>query len=361
MVIKDVRATRLRIPFIEQPLMTKNYARPREFVIVEIETKSGIVGMGYVIFLGTGSATVKACIEEMMAPQIVGRDATEIEGIWRSLWQSTQGVGRMGVTMFAMSAIDIALWDIVGKKAGMPLHRLWGHCRDEIPVYGSGCWRGLGGDGMADKAKQYVAEGFNAIKMQVGHMYTDRQDVANVRTVRDALGPDIDIMIDVNQAWTADRAILVGRKIEEYDIFWLEEPVVASDFPGYLRIAEALDIRIVGGENHYTRWDLRPFFENPRIPILQPDVARGGLTELRKIAAVADTFGMTMAPHHFPELMVQLMASIPNGQILEYMDWFADLFIDPPRPAKGMMRPSERPGHGLTLNPDVVRDYRLAA
>lgn len=359
MKIKEVRATRLSVPFRELPLMSKGYNRPREFVIVHITTESGITGFGYVIMLRGGSATVKSCIDEMMAPQIIGRDATEIEGIWNGLYKSSYDLGRMGVALFAISAIDIALWDIVGKKAGLPLHRLWGNCRDAIPVYGSGCWRGLGGDGMAEKAQQYVAEGYQAIKMQCGHMFTAREDVANVRTVRDAVGPDVDIMIDINQAWTADTTIQIGRKLEQFDVYWLEEPVPANDIPGYLRAARTLDIRIVGGESHWTRWEMRPFFEEPVVPILQPDVARGGLTELRKIAAVAETWGITLAPHHFPELMTHLMASIPNALILEFMDWFDDLFVDPPRPEGGMMRPPEAPGHGLVLNDDLVRDHTL--
>ena len=126
-------------------------------------------------------------------------------------------------------------------------------------------------------------------------------------------------MIDVNMGWTADVAIQMGRKFQDYDVYWLEEPVVPDDFAGYSRIAEALDLRIVGGETHFTRFDLKPFFENPRLPILQPDPMRGGLTELRKIATLADTWGMTIAPHLFPELNVQLLASIPNGLWIEDM------------------------------------------
>ena len=131
--------------------------------------------------------------------------------------------------------------------------------------------------------------------------------------MREALGPDIDIMIDVNMGWSADVAIEMGRKFEKYDIYWLEEPVPADDFAGYQRIAAALDMRVVGGETHFTRYDLRPFFINPCLPILQPDPMRGGMTDLRKISALADTFGITIAPHLFPELNVHLLASIPNG------------------------------------------------
>ena len=140
--------------------------------------------------------------------------------------------------------------------------------------------------------------------------------------------PTIEIMIDVNMGWSADTAIQMGRKFQDYDVYWLEEPVPAEDFAGYLRIAEALDLRIVGGETHFTRYDLRPFLENPKLPILQPDVMRGGLTELRKIAALADTWGMSLAPHLFPELMVQVMAAIPNGIWLEQMGWLDDLWVE---------------------------------
>ena len=149
--------------------------------------------------------------------------------------------------------------------------------------------------------------------MQVAHTQDLATDLDNVRRMREALGPDIAIMIDVNMGWTADVAIQMGRKFEAYDVYWLEEPVVADDFAGYMRIAEALDLRIVGGETHFTRFDLRPFLENPRLPILQPDPMRGGFTDLRKTATLADTWGMSFAPHLFPELNVQLLASIPNG------------------------------------------------
>jgi L-alanine-DL-glutamate epimerase-like enolase superfamily enzyme len=258
-----------------------------------------------------------------------------------------------------MSALDIALWDAVGKRAGLPLHRLWGHVRSQIPVYGSGCFRGSGGDGMIAKALHYKSQGYKAIKMQVAHTDNLRGDVDNVRRMREALGPDIDIMIDVNQGWTADVAIEMGHKFAPYDIYWLEEPVPADDFKGYFRVAEALPIRIVGGETHFTRFDLRPFFENLRVPILQPDPMRGGFTELRKIAVLADSWGMTIAPHLFPELNVQLLASIPNGIWIEDMGLSNDLFVDPVPVIKGMITAPERPGHGLAFRPEILRDCRI--
>ena len=197
--------------------------------------------------------------------------------------------------------------------------------------------------------------------MQVAHTATLATDLDNVRRMREAVGPDIDIMIDVNMGWTADVAIQMGRKFQDYDVYWLEEPVVPDDFAGYLRIADALDLRIVGGETHFTRFDLKPFFENPKLPILQPDPMRGGLTELRKIATVADTWGMTIAPHLFPELNVQLLASIPNGLWIEDMGLAEDLWVDPVPVKNGMITAPERPGHGLAFKPEILRDCAVSA
>jgi L-alanine-DL-glutamate epimerase-like enolase superfamily enzyme len=362
MTIREVRTTLLRMPWPDDPWMAGHaLGKTRDLVVVEVETAGGIVGMGYLNPLGTPPVlrTLDACIEEVVKPQVLGRDATEIEGIWRDLWRSTLPKGRGGIVMMAASAIDIALWDALGKRAGLPLHRLWGHVRSEIPIYGSGCFRGLGGDGMIAKARHYVAQGFKAIKMQVAHVHDPKTDLANVRRMREALGPDIEIMIDVNMGWTADLAILMGRKFEEYDVYWLEEPVVADDIAGYMRIAEALDLRVVGGETHFSRYDLKPFFENPRLPILQPDPMRGGLTELRKIAAIADTWGMTIAPHLFPELNVHLLASILNASWAEHMGLLDDLWVDPPAVRNGVITAPERPGHGLAFKPEVLRDHRL--
>jgi L-alanine-DL-glutamate epimerase-like enolase superfamily enzyme len=246
----------------------------------------------------------------------------------------------------------------VGKKAGLPLYKLWGAFREEIPAYGSGCWRGLGGDGMIAKAQDYVRRGFRAIKMQAAHLHGLDTDLDNVRRMREALGPGIDIMIDINQGWSADTAIVMGRKFQDYDLYWMEEPVPAEDFAGYRRIAQALTLRLAGGESHFTRYDLRPFFETPCVPILQPDPMRGGLTELRKIAVLADTWGLTLAPHLFSELMVQVMASIPNGLTLEYMGWLDDLWVETPLPVDGKMRPPQRPGHGLAVRPEAIKEFR---
>jgi len=361
LTIRELRTTLLRLPWADDPWLAGHaLGEQRDLVVVEIVTASGLTGMGYLHLLNLPlQRTIGACIAEAMAPLLLGRDATAIEAIWRDLWRTTLTGGRGGVAMMAQSAIDIALWDVVGKAAGLPLHRLWGHYRSEIPIYGSGCFRGARGDGMIAKAKRYVAEGYKAIKMQVAHVGDLRTDLDNVRRMREAVGPDVEIMIDVNMGWSADVAIQMGRKFEEYDVYWLEEPVLADDFAGYLRCAEALDMRVVGGETHFGRADLKPFFENPRLPILQPDPMRGGLTELRKIATVAETWGMTIAPHLFPELNVHLLASIPNGIWAEQMGLLDDVWIARPKIENGIITAPETPGHGLAFRPEVLTDFAL--
>jgi len=331
----------------------------QETIFVDIETSDGVVGTGYAYTIGTGGRAVLEMLRHDLVPLLAGQDANQIEAIWQTLYKSNFWLGRMGVTVFAQSAVDMALWDILGKRASLPLFRLWGAARAEIPAYGSGCFRGLGRDGMIARAKEFTAQGLKAIKMQVAHIRPWREDVQNVKAMREAMGGGIEIMIDVNMGWDADTAIQAGHRIDEFDPYWLEEPVVAEDFAGYRRIAAALKTRIVGGESHFTRNDLRPFFETPCVPILQPDPMRGGYSELRKIAAAAEPWGIRLAPHLFHETMVHVLAAIPNASYLEYMDWNDDLWIEPVLPSKdGTMSPPERPGHGLAFRPEILKDFR---
>src|ERR1700726_2363386 len=354
--ITAIRTTMLRVPWPQTPWLKGHAFGPmREFLVLDVETRGGIAGMGYLFLFRPAMRTIACCLEECVIPRMLCKDASAVETIWQNRWRATVTYGRAGIAVMAMSALDIALWDVLGKRANLPLHRLWGHYRAQLPAYCSGCFRGSGGDGMIAKALHYKERGYKAIKMQVAHTADLRTDLDNVRRMREAVGPDIDIMIDVNMGWSADVAIEMGRKFEKYNIYWLEEPVPADDFAGYQRIAAALDMRVVGGETHFTRYDLRPFFLNPCLPILQPDPMRGGMTDLRKIAALADTWGVTIAPHLFPELNVHLLAAIPNGIWCENMGLIDDLWVDPPAIKNGMITAPERPGHGLKFKDEVMK------
>jgi D-arabinonate dehydratase len=356
-IINDIRTHLLSVPFTDPPKTGFLTLEMIDLLIVEIETAEGVVGTGHLHPLAGGMRTLDMCIHEMLKPLLIGEDALDVEALWRKMWRATFIQGRMGITVMAMSALDIALWDAVGRAQGKPLWRLWGGRPDPLPIYGSGCFRGLGQDGMIEKAKRYVDQGFSSIKMQVAHCFTHDQDVENVRAMRDALGDDIEILVDVNQGWSVEEAIEVGRRLDDVGIGWLEEPVIADDFEGYHKVADAIRTPVVGGENHFTHHDLKPFFASGKIPILQPDIMRGGYTELRVIAEHAAQAGLTIAPHMFPELSTHLVASIANPSWLEYMGWYDHLWVEPVLPENGLMTPPDRPGHGLDFKPELFVDF----
>lgn len=328
-----------------------------DLLIVEIETASGVIGTGHLHPLAGGMRTLDMCIHEMLKPLLIGEDARQVEALWQKMWLATFIQGRMGITVMAMSALDIALWDAVGRFEEKPLWQLWGGRPDPLPVYGSGCFRGLGHDGMISKARRFVDQGYSAIKMQAAHLFTHDEDIANVRDMRATLGGGTEIMVDINQGWTVDEAIEVGKKLDEFDLYWLEEPVMADDFEGYHKIANALTTPVVGGENHFTHHDLKPFFASGKIPILQPDIMRNGYTGLRVIAENAHRAGIKIAPHLFPELMTHFLASIPNPSWLENMGWYDHLWVKPVKVQNGMMMPPGRPGHGMDFKPELYSEF----
>ena len=357
MIISDIRTHLLSVPYIDPPQVGFIPLTNIDLLVVEVETKSGIIGTGHLHPLAGGMRTLEMCVHEMLKPLLIGQDGREVEALWHKMWAATFIQGRMGITVMAMSALDVALWDALGRSENMPLWKLWGGQPDPLPVYGSGCYRGLGHDGMIEKAERFVGQGFKAIKMQVAHLFTHDEDVTNVRDMRAALGDKIEIMVDVNQGWTTEEAITVGRQLDEYGISWLEEPVLADNFDGYHEIADAISTPVVGGENHFTHHDLKPFFVSGKIPILQPDVMRGGYTELKVIADHAHQAGLRIAPHLFPELSAQLIASIPNPSWLEYMGWCDHLWVEPIVPKNGMITPTNRPGHGMDFRAELFQDY----
>jgi L-alanine-DL-glutamate epimerase-like enolase superfamily enzyme len=357
LIISDIRTRLLSVPFTDPPMTGFLTLENIDLLIVEVETASGVIGTGHLHPLAGGMRTLEMCIHEMLKPLLIGEDARQVEALWQKMWLATFIQGRMGITVMAMAALDIALWDAKGRFEGKPLWQLWGGRPDPLPVYGSGCFRGLGHDGMIDKARRFVDQGYSTIKMQVAHLFTHEEDIANVRDMRAALGDGIEIMVDVNQGWTVDEAIKVGKQLDEFDLCWLEEPVMADDFEGYHKIAEALRTPVVGGENHFTHHDLKPFFASGKIPILQPDIMRNGYTGLRVIAENAHRAGIKIAPHLFPELMTNFVASIPNPSWLENMGWYDHLWVTPVTAENGMMIPPDRPGHGMEFKPELYSEF----
>ena len=359
MIVADIRTHRLAVPFAEPPRTGFLTLPAIDLLVVEVETRDGVVGTGHLHPLAGGMRTLETCVREMLAPLLLGRDVSDPRATRARLREALLIQGRMGITEMAISAVDVALWDALGRARGEPLWRLWGGRAAPIPTYGSGCYRGLGRDGMIGKAERYVAQGFEAIKMQVAHLFTPEEDVANVAAMREALGPGVAIMIDVNQGWDAERAIATGRALARFDPFWLEEPVRCDDFDGTDRVAAALPFPVATGENNWAPEDHAPYLDAHRIPFLQPDVMRGGFTGILDLAREAEAAGARIAPHLFPELMSHVLAAIPNGAWLEYMGWFDALWTEPLTPEGGTLTPPDRPGHGMDLRPDLFTDFRV--
>ncbi|MFK7943640.1 MAG: mandelate racemase/muconate lactonizing enzyme family protein [Paracoccaceae bacterium] len=357
MEITDIRTHLLSVPFADPPQTGFLTLDMIDLLVVEVESRDGIIGTGHLHPLAGAMRTLEMCIHEIYRPLLIGQDAQNPEVLWDQMWQATFIQGRMGLTVMAASAIDIALWDLLGRTMGEPLWKLWGGNGDAMPAYGSGCYRGLGHDGMIEKAEAFVAGGFSAIKMQVAHLFTEDEDVVNVRDMRAALGDGVEIMVDVNQGLSVEAAISLGRRLDPHRIAWLEEPVMADDPAGYHKVAAAIETPVVGGENHFLSYDLRDFYASGAIPILQPDIMRGGYTGLRRIARDAHAAGISVAPHMFPELSTHLVASIPNPSWLECMGWHDHLWVDPVPVANGMMAPPDRPGHGLDFRPELFNDH----
>ncbi len=326
-------------------------------VLVDVWTTDGVVGQGYCFTInGERISAFEAMVRGLAEAHVIGRDATETSGIWADVWVALNPTGHKGVTIGAMSALDVACWDAVGKTLDLPLHRIWGACRDTIPTYASsGLWLTQSIDELVDEAAGFVEQGFRAMKIRLGS--PDRQhDVARVRAVRDAIGPEVALHADANQKFTPKQAIRLGRDLEAFDLVWFEEPVATHDRVGSADVRRALDTPIATGETEYTRYGMRDLVEARAVDVLMPDLQRmGGYTEFRVGAAYAATHDIAVSTHIFSEHSLALAGSLPGCVSVEHMDWFAPLFVESMdlNDAGELVIP-DRPGAGFTFDEDRI-------
>lgn len=265
----------------------------RATTLVRVATDEGVVGWGE----GAGSS----CISKTLAPLILGANPLDRAGLWERMFQVLyNGNNAVGVAGSALSAIDIALWDIAGKAVGLPVCQLLGgKVRDRVAVYATGLY--YTDDELPDRllheAQSYVAAGFRGMKTKVGGLPLD-QDVRRVGAIREAIGPQVELMVDANQAYNAATAIRIGQALADWNVLWFEEPVNARDLEAYVQVKQAVPMAVAGGENLRTRFDFRDFFARRALDIVQPDVMHcGGLTEMQRIAGMANAFGVQVNPH----------------------------------------------------------------
>ena len=352
--------------------------KTRNTCLVELETDEGITGWGECY---GPSAVAKAFIDTQLAPQVVGRDPFDVEVVWEHLYNRIKDYGQTGMAIAAISGIDIALWDVIGKACGKPVHKLIGGAfRDEVQAYATGLYftdmdRVV--EEAVEEAERFVGEGFRAIKMKIG-LGSARRDFERVKAVREAIGPDIALMVDANHCFSVPDAIRLGRRLEELDIAWFEEPISPEDVDGYVQVTNALDMAVAGGENDFTRWGFRDKIVRKAMDVVQPDVcAAGGLTECKKIAAMATAHGVECVPHAWGSAVglaatIQFLAAIPDQPpclvpkppLLEFEQEenpFRDhLAKTPIRQRDGIVAVPEGPGLGIEIDRTVIDTYRVA-
>ncbi|MFT5609279.1 MAG: L-alanine-DL-glutamate epimerase-like enolase superfamily enzyme [Parvicella sp.] len=331
-------------------------------VLVSLVSDEGLVGEGYLFTIN--AVRLKAFDETVrsFAPLVEGQDAEFIEAIWQNIWQSCNPIGQKGMTIGALSAIDTALWDLHGKALNKPLHRLFGACRSRIKTYASGgLWLSQSIDELTAEAQLFIAQGFKSMKLRLGSLDW-RDDVQRAAKLREAVGPEIEILSDANQSLNAKQAIRLGRALEALDIGWLEEPTPAHDLVGHAEVRAKLDMPIASGETEYTRFGMRDMINAKACDILMPDLQRmGGLTEFRKVAALAASYDMPISSHIFTEHSLSIAGSAPNCISVEHMPWFAELFNEEMELIDGELVIPERPGCGFTFNPAAISKYRLSS
>ena len=360
MIITDLDTTLVEVP-LPKPIGTAIHSMHSVgCVLVTLRTDDGVTGEGFVFTL---NADRLRAFDEMVrgfTHHVVGRDPHETEGIWHDVWADINPTGHKGVTVAALSAIDTACWDAVGKAAGLPLHKMFGACRNEVDTYASsGLWLSQSIDELQAEAAAFVEQGFRAVKLRIG---SERiaDDVARVRAVRDTIGTDVGLLVDANQGFTPKHAIRLGHRLEEFDLIWIEEPVSANDLVGHADVRTALATPIASGETEYTRFGMQAMLDARSADILMPDLQRiGGYSEFRKAAAAASAQHVAVSSHFFTEYSLAIAGSTQNCISVEHVDWFAPLFNESIELVDGKLAIPDRPGTGFTFRPGLADRYPL--
>jgi D-arabinonate dehydratase len=338
-------------------------------VVVRISTDENIEGVG--ICGGGGISAlpdndIVVTVVNDMAQALIGEDPFNVERIWESLYQP-KIFGRKGLTTRAISAIDIALWDIVAKAVERPLYQVLGGYTDEVRAYIAGGYyeEGKGLAELQDEMVGYVSQGANAVKMKVGAVPL-REDEARVCAVREAIGPNVDLLVDANNAYVHADAVRMGRILEDYAAFWFEEPVSPDNMRGSALTARSSTVPVAAGENEYTRWGFRELFEAGAVDIVNPDaMVLGGITEYRRVAALASAYEIPIAPHGMQEIHIHLLAAFPMPLILEYYNpnvaGLNDVMFQEKLQLtnKGTVKLPQGPGLGVELNWEALREYKV--
>ena len=333
-------------------------ARSVPAAVVRLRTDDGLQGLGHAMPLyGKNFGALVVALREL-AELVKGEDARQPERIHHLISPSPAG----GIVTMAAAAVDVAVWDLTAKAAGLPLWRMLGGFRDRVPAYASlRLGRDKRPEELPDIARSLVEQGFRAMKTNLGPDTSVQLAVNRIRCIREAIGMDVRLMVDVNSLWTPATAIRVGHALEEFELAWIEDPAPTINLRGLAAIRQALRTPVMAGETLFGLHAFRPMFESGAVDLVMPDIMRvGGITPYLKVAHMAEASGIPCASHLMPEVSCQVVAAVPNGFIVEYVPYATKLFRQCPPIEYGELVLSERAGHGLELDEDFARAHAIA-
>ena len=349
----------------DKPLVegVKGSDSTRGFVTLELHTDEGITGIGVSFIPGNVNNPLYPALKlsvENLSELLIGEDPSQIENLYAKMITASTGSGPGGILNIAMASIDTALWDIKGKCLNQTVSSLLGGFRTSINTYASGqLVREKNLKDLEYIAPRLVELGFTQMKTQMGGELTASAEIERMKTLRQVLSPDIDLMCDINQLWDVNQAIQIGSRVEEYNLFWLEDVVACEDYQGLARVADSLTTPICAGEYVYGIRPFRHMIEARSIDIVMIDLMRvGGITQFMKVAHMAEAFNLPVVSHLIPEVQVHTMSAIPNGLTVEYMPWSLELFLETPEVINGQINVPDKPGLGLEFNPDVINKFK---
>ncbi len=352
MKIAELRADLFRIP-LGQTLSDSTHGDipAFELVTVRVRDEDGAEGLGYTYTVGRGGAAILSLVAKELTPILLGEDADRTEQIWKRMWWALHYAGRGGQASFAISAIDIALWDLKAKRARLPLWVLLGGHDPRVPAYAGGIdlWFPL--DRLFAQTEENLERGFRAIKMKVGRPDL-REDLARVKAMRERLGDGFPLMVDANMQWSVDQALRASRAMAEFDVFWLEEPTIPDDYAGHARIAREAPLPVATGENFHTLYEFRTMIAAGGVDFPEPDCSNcGGVTGWMKVAHLAEANNLPVTTHGIHDIHVHLLAAVPNASYLEAHGFGLERYMaEPMRIVEGFATAPGRPGHGVELD-----------
>ena len=366
MQVTGLTAATVVIPLRNPTSIAARTMTERHYTLVRVATDAGVEGLGFCYCGNAAGWLVTGAVRDLLARHVVGHDAHHTEAIWDAMYADALLAGRRGAVLRAMSAIDIALWDAKAKAAELPLYRYLGAARsDTVPAYASGGYYlpGKSEQDLAAECARYVEAGFPAVKIKVGRVDA-RTDAARIAAVRAAVGDQVELFADANNAWyDAASAIRAIRRWEEHDLGWVEEPNPPDELAAHAAVAAAVEPPVATGEIHQTRWDFQQILDLGAAAIVQPDAAVcGGVTEFRRIAALAAGQGITVAPHWLADLHVHLVAATPNATWVEYFTDtevlnLMEIFRTRLEVRGGALVLPQEPGLGIVLDDAAVERF----